>query len=85
MVIARWTIICTDPYHHSKMEPTITYQSAITGNTYEAVYSEKGYKRYDIFLDGNWVQFALDVRDIPESVRDYEQPGWHGVTTSPRD
>lgn len=64
------------------MQSTIIYQSPLTNNTYEAIYSEKGYKRYNIFLDGEWILFALTAEEIPLSVKHYEQPGWHGVYSS---
>lgn len=43
------------------------------------------YTQWDIVLRGNLVQFCFNEADIPDAVRHFEEPGWDGWTTSPRD
>lgn len=40
------------------------------------------YTEYEIFLNGQKVQFAFSEEGIADSVKHYEQPGWDGVWTS---
>lgn len=62
----------------------MTYTSSLTGNTYDVVYSDKGYIHYDIFLNGKWVQFGLTPDDISGAIASYEgiSDGWYCL---PRD
>jgi hypothetical protein len=66
------------------MKKELTYVSPRTNLTYEAVLRTDGYTRYDITLDGKWVQFALSEEGIEGSVAHAEgvSDGW---TSSPRD
>ena len=61
-----------------------TFTSAKTGNTYEVTFNDEIYARYDITLDGKWVQFALTEGDVAGSVAHFEghDDGWYCL---PRD
>ena len=61
-----------------------TYTSPRTGLTYEVKFETAGYERYNILLDGKWVQFALTLDDVEGSVAHYEgvTDGWYCL---PRD
>jgi hypothetical protein len=61
------------------MKNEITYTSPRSGLTYEAKLNTKGYTRYDITLDGRWVQFSLSEEGIAESVAHAEgvHDGWY--------
>ena len=79
--------------------PMTTYVSPRTGTEYLIVPKQSWYMtfdgkggsarkyftKYEIVLNGNPVQFALSEETIPDQVRHFEQPGWDGWTTSPRD
>ena len=73
-----------DPCNDTIMKNEITYVSPRSGLTYEATLNTKGYTRYDITLDGRWVQFALTEDRIEKSVAHYEgvSDGWYCL---PRD
>jgi hypothetical protein len=65
---------------------TSLYVSPTSGFTYEIVSTDRyGWFRYEILRDGKMVQFALTEDQIANQVKHYEQPGWDGWTTSPRD
>ena len=66
------------------MEKQITYTSPRTGLVYDAVLDTVPYTRYQISLDGKWVQFALDADGIAGSVAHHEgvSDGWYCL---PRD
>jgi hypothetical protein len=66
------------------MKNEITYVSPRSGLTYEAKLNTKGYTRYDITLDGRWVQFSLSEEGIAKSVAHAEgvHDGWYCL---PRD
>ena len=57
----------------------ITHTSPRTGLVYEATWNTVGYSRYDITLDGRWVQFALSEEGIAGSVAHAEgvSDGWY--------
>jgi hypothetical protein len=62
------------------------YTSPDTGVTYEVNPTDRsGWFRYDIIKDGRVVQFALTADNVANQVRHYENPGWDGWTSSPRD
>jgi hypothetical protein len=81
--------------------PTTTYTSPLTGTEYLIVPKTSTRMRgdwykgeplrpveettYEVVLNGNPVQFALSEAGVPDAVRHFEQPGWDGWTTSPRD
>lgn len=73
-----------DLCHIRSMEKQITYTSPRTGLVYEATLNTKGYTRYDITLNGKWVQFALSEASIAGSVAHAEgvSDGWYCL---PRD
>jgi hypothetical protein len=55
------------------------FTSPLTGKTYDVTYSsEFGWNRYNISLDGKWVQFALEAKDVAKSVANFEGvfDGW---------
>ena len=54
------------------MKEHILYLSPRTGFLYEAKLNTKGYTRYDITLDGKWVQFSLSEEGIAKSVANAE-------------
>ena len=54
------------------MKEQITYTSPRTGLVYQATLNTQLYTRYEITLDGKWVQFALDADGIAGSVAHYE-------------
>ncbi len=64
--------------HTMGMKNEITYVSPRSGLTYEATLNTEHYTRYDITLDGKWVQFALTADGIDGSVANYEgvSDGW---------
>ncbi len=66
------------------MKNEITYTSPRSGLTYEAKLNTQGYTRYDITLDGRWVQFSLSEEGIAKSVAHAEgvHDGWYCL---PRD
>ncbi len=67
------------------LKPT-TYTSPTSGVTYEVVPTDKyGWFRFSIQKDGREIQFALTEDRVADQVKHYEQPGWDGWTTSPRD
>jgi hypothetical protein len=70
--------------HTNSMKNEITYTSPRSGLTYEAKLNTKGYTRYDITLDGRWVQFSLSEEGIAKSVAHAEgvHDGWYCL---PRD
>jgi hypothetical protein len=57
----------------------ITHTSPRTGLVYEATLNTEHYVRYDITLNGKWVQFALTADGIPSSVAHAEgvSDGWY--------
>jgi len=66
------------------MKKEVTYVSPRTNLTYECVLNTKNYTRYDITLNGKWVQFALTEESIADSVAHAEgvTDGWYCL---PRD
>lgn len=55
---------------------TFIYVSPRTGREYEARFSNYGgWGRYDIYLDGSKVQFALQASGVAAQVEHYENPG----------
>lgn len=70
--------------HIESMKEQLTYTSPRTGLVYEAVLDTVPYTRYQISLDGKWVQFALTEGDIAGSVAHHEgvPDGWYCL---PRD
>ncbi len=54
----------------------MTYTSPLTNVTYDVVPTDKsGWFRYEIRLDGQMVQFALEESAIADTVAHYENPG----------
>jgi hypothetical protein len=67
-------------------EEMTTYTSPASGVNYTVVHTDSyGWERWEILKDGRMVQFALTEDQVADQVRHYEQPGWDGWTSSPRD
>jgi hypothetical protein len=52
-----------------------TYTSPLTNVTYDIQFKDNRWARYEIRLDGQLVQFALEEGAIPEQVAWFENPG----------
>jgi len=60
-------------------ETSFTYTSPASGVTYDVIPTNaSGWFRYDIYRNGQKIQFALTESNVAKQVKHYEQPGFDG-------